>query len=160
MCHLQIIFLPPPPVVTQEDQLPSCYSFPCGVLAGVLASVTTQPADVVKTRMQLQPQAYPSVISTIAVVVRNNGLRGLLVGLAPRATRRTLMAAFTWTFYEEVSILWWEGRKQCTNCNMYFLCGCLKHFVILFTIIVPCRLSASSTGDCKATRQDSGNMID
>ena len=89
--------------VTGEQQLPSSYNFPCGVVAGVLASVTTQPADVVKTRMQLQPQAYPSVVSTIAVVVRNNGLRGLLVGLAPRATRRTLMAAFTWAFYEEVS---------------------------------------------------------
>lgn len=83
--------------------LPSTYHFPCGVLAGILASVTTQPADVVKTRMQLQPNVYGSFFNTLAVIVQNNGVRGLFSGLLPRATRRTLASAFMWTLYEEVS---------------------------------------------------------
>lgn len=31
-------------------------NFGCGVLAGVLASLITQPADVVKTHVQVKPQ--------------------------------------------------------------------------------------------------------
>ena len=88
--------------VTGEERLPSTYHFPCGVVAGVLASVITQPADVVKTRMQLRPDAHPSFLNTLSVIVRSNGVRGFFSGLMPRATRRTLMAAFTWTVYEEV----------------------------------------------------------
>lgn len=33
-------------------------TFTCGALAGVLASVITQPPDVVKTRLQLYPHKY------------------------------------------------------------------------------------------------------
>lgn len=31
-------------------------NFSCGILAGVLASLITQPADVVKTQVQVNPQ--------------------------------------------------------------------------------------------------------
>lgn len=96
--------------MTGEETLPSTYHFPCGVLAGILASVTTQPADVVKTRMQLQPNVYGSFFNTLALIVHNNGVRGLFSGLLPRATRRTLASAFMWTLYEEVS-------RSCCGCE-------------------------------------------
>jgi len=32
--------------------------FSCGVVAGICASVLTQPADVIKTKMQLYPDQY------------------------------------------------------------------------------------------------------
>ena len=105
---------PSPPLVTGEEMLPSTYHFPCGVLAGILASVTTQPADVMKTRMQLQPNVYGSFFNTLAVILQNNGVRGLFSGLLPRATRRTLASAFMWTIYEEVSHYadWWKAVGQ------------------------------------------------
>jgi len=34
------------------EQLPSLCNLPCGVAAGILASGITQPADVVKTKLQ------------------------------------------------------------------------------------------------------------
>ena len=71
-------------------------------MAGVLASLITQPADVVKTRMQINPQQYPTLLSTIAYTLRERGPQGLFTGSMPRAARRTFMAAFTWLFYEEV----------------------------------------------------------
>lgn len=86
------------------DQLPSQYSLPCGLVAGLLASTTTQPADVIKTRMQLHPQSFSSLPSTLLATIQEGGLRSLFVGLVPRATRRTLMASFTWAFYEHVSL--------------------------------------------------------
>lgn len=71
-------------------------------MAGVLASLITQPADVVKTRMQINPRQYPTLLSTLAYTLRERGPQGLFTGSMPRAARRTFMAAFTWLFYEEV----------------------------------------------------------
>jgi len=76
--------------------------FVCGVSAGILASLATQPADVIKTQMQLYPFRYKNTIDCVVVVVRNNGLLGLFRGTLPRCIRRTLMAALTWTVYESV----------------------------------------------------------
>ena len=39
-------------------ELNSAETFVCGATAGILASVLTQPADVVKTRLQLYPHKY------------------------------------------------------------------------------------------------------
>lgn len=94
-------------VVLGVDQLPSHYSLPCGLVAGALASATTQPADVIKTRMQVQPESFANISHTLLATIKNGGLSSLFVGLVPRATRRTLMASFTWAFYEHVSI--WGG---------------------------------------------------
>lgn len=99
--HTQIIAL-------NEQRLPSQYNLPCGIIAGVMSTLITQPADVIKTRMQIHPQKYPTLPVTIASVLKDRGLGGLFIGTLPRTTRRTLMAAFTWAFYEEV----------CTLCNL------------------------------------------
>jgi len=75
--------------------------FGCGLGAGVLASLVTQPADVVKTKLQLAPRG-----ATIAGVVRRIAVRdgpaGFFRGGVPRMTRRTLMAALAWGVYEQV----------------------------------------------------------
>lgn len=92
------------PLVLDMDHLPSHYSLPCGLVAGLLASTTTQPADVIKTRMQVQPASFSNITNTFVATTREGGVRSLFVGLVPRATRRTLMASFTWAFYEHVSI--------------------------------------------------------
>lgn len=89
--------------VLDMDHLPSHYSLPCGLVAGLLASTTTQPADVIKTRMQVQPESFSSITHTCLATLKEGGLRSLFVGLVPRATRRTLMASFTWAFYEHIS---------------------------------------------------------
>lgn len=98
VCIFNILFF----VVLETDQLPSHLSLPCGLVAGFLASTTTQPADVIKTRMQVQPESFSNITHTIVATVKEGGVRGLLVGLVPRATRRTLVASFTWAFYEHV----------------------------------------------------------
>lgn len=85
------------------NDLPSHYSLPCGLVAGVLASATTQPADVIKTRMQVRPESFTNIHRTLISTINDGGIRSLFVGFAPRATRRTLMASFTWAFYEHVS---------------------------------------------------------
>lgn len=76
--------------------------FSCGVFAGLLASAVTQPADVIKTKMQLYPERYHNVVAVAAYIHRKYGVRGYFKGLVPRMLRRTLMAAMAWTVYEQI----------------------------------------------------------
>lgn len=76
--------------------------FTCGVLAGVLASLVTQPFDVVKTKMQLYPDKFTSFPQSTVMVYKKYGPAGYFKGLVPRMVRRTLMAAMAWTVYEKI----------------------------------------------------------
>ncbi len=76
--------------------------FICGISAGLLASVITQPADVIKTQLQLYPFRYKSTLDCVFVVCEKNGVQGLFRGMLPRCMRRTLMAAMSWTVFEAV----------------------------------------------------------
>jgi len=88
--------------VRNNGYLASITHFSCGISAGLLASLVTHPADVVKTRMQLEPLIYPSVTKACKQILVLSGPRGFLIGLAPRMLRRTLMSALAWTCYEEI----------------------------------------------------------
>ncbi|XP_071388827.1 mitochondrial glycine transporter B-like isoform X1 [Centroberyx affinis] len=83
----------------------SCYAplmnFGCGVVSGVLASLVTQPADVVKTHIQVSPSHW-STTDAVRYIYTENGLRGFFRGAVPRSLRRTLMAAMAWTVYEQL----------------------------------------------------------
>eukprot|EP00794_Sanderia_malayensis_P009185 gene9185-10159_t len=76
--------------------------FLCGMSAGILASAITQPADVIKTQLQLYPYRYKSTLHCVFVVFEKNGMQGLFRGMLPRCMRRTLMAAMSWTVFEAV----------------------------------------------------------
>lgn len=53
--------------VLSGDRAAPCH-FTCGLMAGVLASVVTQPADVIKTKMQLYPGQYRSILDVMVFV--------------------------------------------------------------------------------------------
>ena len=78
----------------------SAMFFMCGLASGLLASVVTQPPDVIKTHMQLKPARYPNVRVTTVAILNEHGLSGLFRGIVPRMIRRTLMSALAWTVYE------------------------------------------------------------
>ncbi|XP_070703767.1 mitochondrial glycine transporter A-like [Pempheris klunzingeri] len=75
-------------------------NFSCGILAGILASLITQPADVVKTHVQVNPQLR--TVEAIRYICVEHGFQGFLRGAVPRALRRTMMAAMAWTVYEQM----------------------------------------------------------
>jgi len=76
--------------------------FACGITAGFMASLATHPADVIKTKMQVQPDTYSNISGTIRLIMAKSGPRGFLIGFAPRMLRRALMSALAWTVYEEI----------------------------------------------------------
>uniref|UniRef100_A0A3Q1EWE0 Solute carrier family 25 member 38 n=1 Tax=Acanthochromis polyacanthus TaxID=80966 RepID=A0A3Q1EWE0_9TELE len=76
-------------------------NFSCGVVAGVMASLVTQPADVVKTHIQVSPSHW-STSDAVRYIYMEHGMRGFFRGAVPRSLRRTLMAAMAWTVYEQL----------------------------------------------------------
>ncbi|XP_040335783.1 mitochondrial glycine transporter isoform X2 [Herpailurus yagouaroundi] len=92
--------------IMTHDQLDAALipvvNFSCGIFAGILASLVTQPADVIKTHMQLTPVKFRWIGQAVTLIFKDYGLRGFFQGGVPRALRRTLMAAMAWTVYEEM----------------------------------------------------------
>jgi len=90
------------PADVRQGHLSPLVHFSSGLIAGALASVATQPADVIKTKMQLYPHKFANIYQVVVYVVRKYGAGGFLKGLYPRLLRRTLMAAMSWTVYERM----------------------------------------------------------
>lgn len=92
-------------------------NFASGTVAAIAATLITQPADVIRTRMQLNltkdsmasgitghvSVGGASLQSVFRQVTASQGTRGLLVGAAPRIMKRTLQTALVWTLYEELA---------------------------------------------------------
>lgn len=78
-------------------------NFSCGILAGLMASMVTQPADVIKTKMQLYPNEFNGIYHATLFIYKKYGIFGYFKGVVPRMLRRTLMTAMAWTVYEQVT---------------------------------------------------------
>lgn len=90
----------------EHDLSPMLTNFSSSTIAAIGATLLTQPADVVRTRMQLNlvnSQAAASSLQVMRGIVSTQGMYGLLVGAAPRMLKRTLQTALVWTLYEEIS---------------------------------------------------------
>ena len=83
-------------------------NFTSGAFGGGLATLLTQPQDVVKTRMQLSqksldgtPTRYSSVFEATRRVFNEEGFYGFFRGSSPRFLKRILGSAITWMIFEE-----------------------------------------------------------
>jgi solute carrier family 25 protein 38 len=77
-------------------------NFASGVLAAGVATALTNPFDAIKTRLQLLPREYRGMWQAGRRIVREEGVRALMDGLALRMVRKGLSSALAWTVYEEV----------------------------------------------------------
>ena len=90
------------PEEVSRSQSSAAVHFSCGLMAGLLASLVTQPADVIKTRLQLSSGSGLRFTGAVLQIYGDRGLGGFTTGLVPRSLRRTLMAALAWTVYERM----------------------------------------------------------
>ncbi|KAF0852772.1 mitochondrial solute carrier family 25 member 38 [Andalucia godoyi] len=95
------------PSVMQHN---SVYAALSGTCAGIVATLVTHPADVIKTRVQLSyatghmqknPLSWAKHFAQIvSSILAEHGWRGFMRGALPRVLKRSMSAAFTWTIYE------------------------------------------------------------
>lgn len=78
-------------------------TFMCGLSAGLLASLVTQPFDVLKTNMQLHSPCHMGVVGTSVFIFRTKGFSSFFTGMSLRIMRRSLMSALSWTLFESMT---------------------------------------------------------
>lgn len=113
----------PSPVHKQSQQvLTRGVNFASGAFGGGLATLLTQPQDVVKTRMQLSQKnpdgsstRYSGVFEATKRVFNEEGFYGFFRGSSPRFLKRILGSAITWMVFEECNNFYsnlWHGNNS------------------------------------------------
>ncbi|KAF1810327.1 mitochondrial carrier [Eremomyces bilateralis CBS 781.70] len=77
-------------------------NFGSGLLAAVAATGLTNPVDVLKTRVQVDPARYQNMVRCTGILLREEGWRSFFDGLGLRMARKALSSALAWTLYEEL----------------------------------------------------------
>eukprot|EP01117_Protostelium_nocturnum_P020605 TRINITY_DN9361_c0_g1_i1.p2 TRINITY_DN9361_c0_g1~~TRINITY_DN9361_c0_g1_i1.p2 ORF type:complete len:305 (+),score=90.13 TRINITY_DN9361_c0_g1_i1:57-971(+) len=81
----------------------------CSVFVGGINTFTNMPFDVVKTTLQkrdLSGKEMNGIISTMRVLVKQNGSRILWIGWQPRMAQYILQSFFTMTLLEKLELKW------------------------------------------------------
>ncbi|KAG9015057.1 hypothetical protein FRB90_004996 [Tulasnella sp. 427] len=91
---------------------PFVYSY-SGAMAGALATLSTHPFDVMKTRMQVQSSdaQYRSLSRTMVGIFKERGLMGFFDGVSIRISRKVFSSAISWTVYETLLIFWRDRAR-------------------------------------------------
>ncbi|EMD34743.1 hypothetical protein CERSUDRAFT_107352 [Gelatoporia subvermispora B] len=77
-----------------------------GMVAGTVATLATNPFDIVKTKVQVDREhRYQGLIQTASLIWRQRGISGFFDGAALRMTRKPLSQAIGWAVYEGVLML-------------------------------------------------------
>eukprot|EP00741_Cyanophora_paradoxa_P020727 tig00021293_g20007.t1 len=103
---------PAPEAASDQDPL---FHVASGVFAGTVAAVTTNPLDVCKTRLvsgqglgegagarRAGAPSFQETFDLLRRIVREEGARALLKGMAPRVMYTAPASALTFGFYEQV----------------------------------------------------------
>ncbi|KAH9853007.1 solute carrier family 25 member 38 [Lenzites betulinus] len=73
--------------------------------AGALATLATQPFDVLKTKMQVRSETkYRGLLSTAVAIFRQRGVPGFFDGATLRMSRKIFSSAIGWAVYEGVLV--------------------------------------------------------
>ena len=72
------------------------------IVAGLLATITTNPADVLKTKLMASKGEYKGLMDCAVHVVKRHGLRAFASGFVPNYIRIGAHSLFTLPLYEEM----------------------------------------------------------
>lgn len=87
-----------------ESPVPhTAVNFSAGVLAAMVATLVTQPTDVLRARVQLGVASGLFSAAKSAVKGPDSIPRTFLAGAMPRFLKRTIQTALIWTLYEEIT---------------------------------------------------------
>ena len=81
------------------------HNIAAGLIAGMLATFMSHPYDLIRSRMQVRPAEFASVLGTIIKIWKLESGRTFFNGLIPRMLQASLSSAITWAIYEEFSAL-------------------------------------------------------
>lgn len=77
-----------------------------GVLSCGLTHTAVVPLDLVKCRMQVDPQKYKGIFNGFSVTLKEDGVRGLAKGWAPTFIGYSMQGLCKFGFYEVFKVLY------------------------------------------------------
>lgn len=83
-------------------------SFIAGMIAGIIATILTNPFDIIRARMQYatfikeEGKKYKSVKDGVIKIYSNEGLHGFMKGLGPRLLRKPLSNSLSFVIFETI----------------------------------------------------------
>jgi len=80
----------------------SSVNFLSSLAAGMMATLITQPADTLKTKMQIHTSLYRNTLQSTLMIIKNEGITALWKGSTPRLLRKSASSAISWSVYEEI----------------------------------------------------------
>lgn len=83
-----------------EEETHEWETLAAGASAGVAGTVIGYPFDAIKTRLQARGDVYSSMGSTLAKVLREEGVFGIYRGMAPTLLSLTVIHAIAWSMYD------------------------------------------------------------
>lgn len=90
--------------ISKESDNKSVYFATCALMSSIMACAITQPPDVIRSYMQINPTVNRTFFLTAQIIFEKNGVRGFFAGFLPRSTRRVLISVMSWTLYEKLSL--------------------------------------------------------
>jgi len=96
----------------RDAPLSTVNSLAVASVAKLIASITTYPHEVIRTRLREQRYGnkYPGVFSGMAVIAREEGIRGLYGGMGPHLMRYGVGAVHM--LYLQLCL---QGCAKCSN---------------------------------------------
>ena len=85
-----------------------------GALASLFSTLLTTPFDLIKTRRQINPSLYKSMIESVKIVYGQSGVFGFWEGGGLRVVRKALSAGIGWAVYESIVNLGESRRSRTT----------------------------------------------
>jgi solute carrier family 25 protein 38 len=71
--------------------------------AGAIACTVTQPFDMVRARMQLEPTHYKNTLHSLKRIISEEGFRALTTGFVPRLARKSVSSMVAWTLFDKLN---------------------------------------------------------
>ncbi|KYQ88596.1 mitochondrial substrate carrier family protein [Tieghemostelium lacteum] len=90
----------------KKEKLSALNNLLSGAFAGAVATIFTIPLDVIKTNLQTQDvlpkkdRVFKGVFSTLSIIIKNEGLKGLTKGLGTRLIHIIPSAGLSFASYE------------------------------------------------------------
>lgn len=99
----------------EEDASSVLIHLSCGAGAGITASALTNPLDVAKTRLQTQHETgkrYSGMVDALKTIWREEGMRGMMMGVKPRVMLHSTSAAIVWAVYEYMKAMLSDAKPS------------------------------------------------
>ncbi|KAL1348383.1 hypothetical protein HN51_024378 [Arachis hypogaea] len=105
-----------------------CIQFVGGGLAGITASASTYPLDLVRTRLAAQTNTtyYSGIFNALQTISKEEGIFGLYKGLGTTLLTVGPSIAISFTVYESMRSYWQSNRPNDSAAVVSLACGSLS----------------------------------